>query len=90
MTYDWETSETLHIVKTFPISDYGTKSDAGQTSSEFDVPDPSISGITDSTPSKSSSSKTTDVEEKYLEDDMSSLSDITDVKVSNSQESMSL
>ena len=84
LTYDWQTSETLHIVKTSPISDYGTKSDAGQTSSEFDVPDPSISGITDSTIIKDSSSKTTDVEEKYVEEYMSSLSDITDIKVSNS------
>ena len=64
LTYDWQTSETLHIVKTFPISDYGTKSDAGQTSSEFDVPDPSISGIMDSTVIPDSSSKATDVEEK--------------------------
>ena len=84
LTYDWQTSETLHIVKTFPISDYGTKSDAGQTSSEFDVPDPSISGIRDSTIIPDSSSKTTDLEEKYLEEYMSSLSDITDIKVSNS------
>ena len=83
LTYDWQTSETLHIVKTFPISDYGTKSDDGQTSSEFDVPDPSISGIIDSTIIKSSSSKTTEVEEKYVEEYMSSLSDITDIKVSN-------
>ena len=83
LTYDWETSETLHIVKTFPISDYGTKSDAGQTSSEFDVPDPSISGIADSTTIESSSKSTTDVEEKYVEVDLLSLSDISDVKVSN-------
>ena len=84
LTYDWETSETLHFVKTFPMSDYGANSDSGQTSSEFDVPDPSISGIADSTTSSSSSSTTTtDIEEKYVEDDMSSLSDISDVKVSN-------
>ena len=84
LTYDWQTSETLHIVKTFPISDYGTKSDADQTFSEFDVPDPSISGIMDSTIIKDSSSKTTDVEEKIVEEYMSSLSDITDINISNS------
>ena len=64
--------------------DPSTKSDAGQTSSEFDVPDPSISGIMDSTVIPDSSSKTTDVEEKIVEEYMSSLSDITDIEVSNS------
>ena len=82
LTYDWETSETLHIVKTFPISDYGTKSD-DESLSGFLVPEPpSLSGIIDTTIDKSSSSETTDVEEKYVEDDMSSLTNITDVEVS--------
>ena len=36
LTYDWENSEILHFVKTFPMSDYGTKSNAIQTS-EFHV-----------------------------------------------------
>ena len=83
LAYDWETSEILQIVKAFPISDYGTKSD-DLTSSNFLVPEPpSLSGIIDSSTSKSSSSKTTDVEGKYLEDDMSSLSDVSAIKVSN-------
>ena len=84
LIFDWETSEILHIVKTFPISDYGTKSDDDESLSGFLVPEPpSPSGIIDSTIDKSSSSETTDVEENYVEDDMSSLTDITDVKVSN-------
>ena len=83
LTYDWENSEILHFVKSFSISDYGTKSNAIQTS-EFHVPDPTMSGIMDTKTNKSSSSKTmTDIEEKYVEDNMSSLSDITYVKVSN-------
>ena len=82
LTYDWETSETLRTVKTFPISDYGTNSDA-QTSDEFMVPEPpSLSGIIDGTNiSSSSSSTTTDVEENFVEDDMSSLTIISDIEV---------
>ena len=86
LTYDWETSEILHIVKTFPISDYGTKSDDDQSLSGFTVPEPpSLSGIADSMTDKSSSSNSTDVEENYIEDDLSSLSAITDVEVSSPQ-----
>ena len=82
LTYDWENCETLKIAKAFQISDYGTKSDA--TSAPFLVPEPpSLSGIIDSTISSSSSKATTDVEEKYIEDDMSSLSNVSDIKVSN-------
>ena len=84
LTYDWETSEMLQIVRAFPISDYGTKSDSGHTLSGFTVPEPpSLSGIIDSTIDTSSSSETTDVEEKYVDDDMSSLTDITDINVSS-------
>ena len=82
LSYDWETSETLQRVKAFPVSDYGTKSD--ETLSDFMVPEPpSISGIDDSLTNKTSSSKTTtDVEENYIVDDMSSLSSISAIKVS--------
>ena len=82
LTYDWETSEILQTVKTFPISDYGTNSD-DQASDEFMVPEPpSLSGIIDGTTiSSSSSSTTTDVEEKFVEDDMSSLTTISDIEV---------
>ena len=55
-----------------------------QTESEFMVPEPpSLSGIIDSTISIKSSSKSTDVEEKYVVDDTSSLSNISDIKVSD-------
>ena len=82
LSFDWETCETLQVVKAFPISDYGTKLD-DLSSSQFLVPEPpSLSGIIDSTVSSSSSSETTDVEEKYVEDDMSSLSNISEIKVS--------
>ena len=85
LSYDWETCEMLQMVKTFTISDYGTKSDDPSLSG-FMVPEPpSLSGIIDSTISSSSSSTTTGIEEKYIEDDMSSLSDISDVKVSSSR-----
>ena len=80
LTYDWEECETLQIVRDFPISDYGTKSDTQL--SDFLVPEPpSLSGIIDSTIIRSSSSNTTDVEEKYVDDDLSSLSDFSAIKV---------
>ena len=83
LSYDWEESETLRIVKTFPISDYGTKSDQSSTD-DFLVPEPpSLSGIIDSTISSSSSSKTTTVEENYIEDDMSSLTNVSNIEVSD-------
>ena len=83
LTYDWETSEMLQIVRDFPISDYGTNYD-GKSLSGFSVPEPpSLSSIIDSTIYESSS-ETTIVMEKYVVDDMSSLSDITDIAVSNS------
>ena len=55
-----------------------------QIESECMVPEPpSLSGIIDSTISNKSSSKSTDVDEKYVVDDISSLSDISDIEVSN-------
>ena len=83
LTYDWETCETLQAAKAFTTSAYGTKSDDDQTDDEFMVPEFSISGIADSTTNDSSSNTSTDVEEKYIVDDMSSLTDISDMKVSN-------
>ena len=85
LAYDWEHCENLQAAKAFTTSDYGTKSDYNQTSDdEFMVPDPSLSGIAESTVTKKSSSKpSTDVEEKYLDDDMSILTDISNIKVSN-------
>ena len=82
LTYDWEDCETLQIVKAFPISDYGTKSD-DQSDNNFLVPEPpSLSGIIDSTiiPQPTTVS---DVEENYIEDDMSSLTNVSSIKVSN-------
>ena len=85
LTFNWENSEMLQIVRAFSITDYGTNYD-GKSLSGFGVPEPpSQSGITDSTTDKSSSSETTDVEENYVEDDMSSLTDISDIKVSTAQ-----
>ena len=85
LIYDWENCETLQIVKAFTITDYGTKSDDDQTDDEFMVPDPSISGIAESaigfkTPPPRTIS---DVEENYVVDDMSSLSHVSDIKVSS-------
>ena len=84
LTYDWENCETLQAVRAFTISDYGTKSDYDQTSDdEFMVPDPSISGIAKSTTINSSSSNSSTVEENYIMDNMSVMTDISNVKVSN-------
>ena len=84
LTYDWENCEALQTAKAFTISDYGTKSVDDQTSSSFLVPEPpSLSGIIDSTISSSSSRATTSVEEKYVVDDMSSLSNISEIEVNN-------
>ena len=84
LIYDWEHCETLQIVRAFTISDYGTKSDDGQTTDdEFMVPDPSISGIIDSTISVPPRRTISDVEEKYVVDDMSSFTNFSNIKVSN-------
>ena len=82
LTYDWEACETRQIVKAFPISDYGTKSDQSSISYPLIPEPPSVSGIIDSTISTARSRTITDVEENYVVDDMSSLSNVSDIKVS--------
>ena len=89
------TSETLYMVKASKISDYGanlydsvhkTEMDE-QSSSDFFVPESyTVSGIIDSTiRSRSSSETPTDIDEYYVDYDMSSVSIISDIKVSSSQ-----
>ena len=84
LSYDWNRCEMLQIAKAFTISDYEGKAD-DHSSSDFMVPEPpSLSGIIESTTqSRSSSTSTTNVEENYIVDDMSSLSKISDIEVSN-------
>ena len=94
LTYDWE--NTWQRTKWFEIPDSEANSLTDQQLAEerhkqfeavFMVPEPpSVSGIADSTTNNSSSSKTTDIEEKYVDDDMSSLSHVSDIKVSNAPE----
>ena len=94
LTYDWE--NTWQMTKWFEIPDSEANSLTDQQlaaerhkqfEAAFMVPEPpSISGIADSTTNNSSSSKTTDIEEKYVDDDMSSLSHVSDIKVSNAPE----
>ena len=84
LTYDWENCETLQIVRAFPISDYGTKSDDQSSANEFLVPEPpSLSGIIDSTISSPQPRTLSDVEENFIDDCMSSLTTVSDIKVSN-------
>ena len=81
LTYDWEDCETRKVVKAFPISDYGTNYD--QSSIEYPlVPEPSISGIADSTIRNPPQRTISDVEENFIEDDMSSLTNISAIQVS--------
>ena len=90
LSYDWE--KDLRMSKAFEIPDSEPNSLTDQQLAEdrhkqfeaqFLVPEPpSLSGITDSTTNKSSSSNTTSIEEKYVEDDMSSLSKVSDIMVS--------
>ena len=83
LTYDWEDCETLQIVRAFPILDYGTKSDQSSTD-DFLVPEPpSLSGIIDSTISIPQPRTISDVDENYIDNDMSSLTNISSIKVSN-------
>ena len=81
LSYDW--AKTLQIARAFKIPDIDWEIDSVEDG--FMVPEPpSLSGIIDTITSKSSSSKTTtNKEENYIIDDMSSLSNISDVKVSN-------
>ena len=83
LTYDWETCETLQTVKAFPISDYRTKSDDQSSTDDFLVPEPSLSGIIDSTIRIPKPRTLSDVEEKFIDDYMSSLTNDTDIKVSD-------
>ena len=84
LTFDWEDCETLQIVRAFPISDYGTKSDYQSSTNDFLVPEPpSLSGIIDSTISNPPQRTLSDVDENYIEDDMSSLTDVSSIKVSD-------
>ena len=84
LTYDWEKIRQKAKVFEIPDADCYPGSLDDETESEFLVPEPpSLSGIIDSTVSINSSSKTTDVEENYVDGDMSSLSNISDIKVSN-------
>ena len=84
LTYDWDDCETLQIVRAFPISDYGTKSDDQSSTDDCLVPEPpSLSGIIDSTISDPQPRTISDVDENYIDDEMSSLSDVSDMKVSN-------
>ena len=92
LTFDWE--KTLQMSKAFKIPDSEDKNSLTdqqlaeerykQFEAEFLVPEPSsLSRITDSTIKSSSSRTTTDIEEKYVDNDMSSLSQVSDINVSN-------
>ena len=82
LSYDWETSETLQMAKAYRISGDEESSD-GYNSGDFLVPEPpSVSGIMEGTSYTSSSKTTTYVDENYIMDDMSSLTDISCIKVS--------
>ena len=84
LTYDWGNCETLQVAKAFTTSAYGTKSYDDKTSDdEFMIPEYSISRIADSTTEHSESKVSTDIEEKYIVDDMSSLTKLSDMNVSN-------
>ena len=80
LSYNWETSEALQMAKAFRISSDEESSD---TSDDSLVPEPSISGIMEGTSYRSSSKRTTTVEENYIMDDMFSISNISDIRVSN-------
>ena len=84
LVFDWEDCETRQIVKAFSISDYGTEYQLKQPSIEYPlVPEPpSISGIADSIIRIHKQRSISDFEENYVEDDLSSLSDVSDIKVS--------
>ena len=83
LSYDWAEDEILKMAKAYRISSDEESSD-GYNSDDFLVPEPpSVSGIMEGTSYKSSSKGTTSVEENYIVVDMSSLSDISDIKVSD-------
>ena len=84
LSYDWE--KILLVSKWFKIpnsEDYADSMD-DETSNDFLVPEPpSISLIMEGTTHVSSSSETTDKEENFISDDMSSLSSVSDINLSN-------
>ena len=84
LSYDW--GPVMKKGNAFRIPDLPYMADSidDETSSnKFLVPEPpSLSGIIDSTIRSSSSKTSTDVEEKYLDDDMSILSNVSEIKVS--------
>ena len=84
LTYDWEECETLQRVRAFSISDYGTEYLLNQPSIEYPLVSepPTLSGIIDSEISNPPQRTISD-EEHYIEDDLSSLTDVSDIKVSN-------
>ena len=88
LTFDWGECETRQIVKAFPISDYGTEYQLNQPSIEYPLVSepPTLSGIIDSTIKNPQPRTLSDIEEKYIEDDMSSLSQISDIEVSEAQQ----
>ena len=85
LTYDWEECEMRQIVRDFPISDYGTEYQLNQSSIKYPLVSepPSLSGIIESTISNPQPRTISEVDEHYIEDDFSSLSDVSDIKVSN-------
>ena len=85
LIYDWEDCEMLQIVRAFSISDYGTEYQLNQPSVEYPLVSepPTLSEIIDSTTSNPQPRTMSDVEENYVEYDLSSLTDVSDIKVSN-------
>ena len=75
----------MQIVRAFSISDYGTEYLLNQPSIEYPLVSepPTLSGIIDSEISNPPQRTISDVEEHYIEDDLSSLSDVSHIKVSN-------
>ena len=82
LIYDWETCETLQIVKAFPVSNHGTQSDDQSSTNDFLVPEPlSVSGIIDSTISSPPPRTVSDKEENYI-GDISNSTSYTNITVS--------
>ena len=82
LSYDWAADEILQMAKAYRISSDEEGSD-GYNSDDYMVPEPSISQINEGTSYAPSSKRTTTVDENYIMDDMSSLSNITDIQASN-------
>ena len=81
--YDWEECEALQMAKAFATSDEENSEDKGSDEGLIPSP-PSISRIAESTTTFShSKTSPTDKSENYITDDLSSLSNISGIKVSN-------